>query len=147
MRIHAIALGALLAAGCSAPDNDAGTSPSVAEHPAREPPTQPGSPPASLDDEDTNIVPRRFQGEYAADTPACTTPAHESRLTIGKWRIKFHESSGAIIAVEDDGDGDITITTELTGEGETRQATHHFNLSDDGQTLTDTDSGMTRRRC
>lgn len=147
MRIHAIALGALLAAGCSAPDNDADTSPPVAEGPAQAPPTQPGAPPATLDDEDTNIVPKRFQGDYASDTPACTTPAHESRLTIGAWRIKFHESSGAIIAVEEGGDGNITITSELTGEGETRQAVHHFHLSDDGQTLTDTDSGMTRRRC
>lgn len=147
MRIPAIVIATLLAAGCSAPDNDA-AAPPAAEASAESPSTQPGSPPASVEDDDSNIVPSRFQGDYAADTPACTTPAHESRLTIGAWRIKFHESSGAIVAVEGAGrDGDISITAELTGEGETRQATYHFNLSDDGQTLTDTDSGMTRRRC
>ncbi len=147
MRIPAIVLGTLLAAGCSAPDNDAATQPPVADAPAQAPSTQPGAPPAFLEDDASNVVPQRFQGEYAADTPACTTPAHESRLTIGAWRIKFHESSGAIVSLEGGDDGDITITAELTGEGETRQATYHFNLSDDGQTLTDTDSGMTRRRC
>src|SRR3546814_12574241 len=118
-----------------------------ADGPAQAQSAPPEPAPASGDQDDTNLVPRRFQGDYAADTPACTTPAHESRLTIGAWRIKFHESSGAITAVEGGGrGGDITITTALTGEGETRQATYHFNLSDEGQTLTDNDSGMKRPR-
>src|SRR5690606_3702673 len=89
MRIHAIALGALLAAGCSAPDNDAATPPPVAEDPAQASSTPPGAPPAIANDDESNIVPMRFQGDYAADTPACSTPAHESRLAIGAWRIKF----------------------------------------------------------
>ena len=143
MRIHAITLAALLVAGCSAPDDGAGAAPAAdvaATTPDGESTTAP-------EREDPDVVPERFRGEYAADTPACTTPAHESRLTIGAWRIKFHESSGAITAVEVGDDGDIAITAELTGEGETRQATYRFNLSDDGQTLVDAGSGMERRRC
>lgn len=147
MRFHAVALGALLAAGCTAPDDDAATPAPATADPARTSSPPPGSVPAAAGEDESSIVPMRFRGDYAADTPACTTPAHESRLTIGAWRIKFHESSGAITAVEAGDDGDIAITAELTGEGETRQATYRLHLSDDGQTLTDTDSGMTRRRC
>jgi hypothetical protein len=141
MRIHAIALCLLLAAGCSAPDDDA-NAPPIADVAATTPEST-----AAAGDDGTNIVPARFQGDYAVDTPACSTPAHESRLTIGAWRIKFHESSGAITAVDSNDEGDIAITAELSGEGETRRATYYFNLSTDGQTLTDTDSGMKRRRC
>jgi len=135
MRILAIALAALLVAGCNVPDADVSAT------------TTPSRSTTIPEREDPDLVPERFRGDYAADTPACSTSAHESRLTIGAWRIRFHESSGAITAVDAGEGGDIAITAELTGEGETREATYRFNLSDDGQTLTDTDSGMTRRRC
>lgn len=144
MRISAIALGVLLAAGCNAPHEDTAES-AVADASAPEPSTQPGAPPA-VESTESNIVPAQFRGEYATDATSCRSPGHESRLTIGAWRITFHESAGTIIAVES-GRNDLTVTAELTGEGETRQATYHFKLSDDGQTLTDTDSGMTRQRC
>src|SRR3546814_8335162 len=92
MRIHAIALAALLTAGCSASDEEANALP-VADSPAPAQSAPPEPAPASGDEDDTHLVPKRFQGDYAADTPAYTTPAHESRLTIGAWRIKFPESS------------------------------------------------------
>lgn len=143
MRLSTIALVALLAAGCAAPHDDA------ADAPSTDPPATATSTPdaASSDSEPARTtVPAQFQGEYATDTRACNSPAHESRLTIGAWRIKFHESSGAIVAVES-GRNALTITAELTGEGQTREATYRFNLSDDGQILTDRDSGMKRQRC
>lgn len=148
MRLPMIALAALLAGGCGTPDdgsaNTAATTPADTPTPRPTPHPSTASPPAREAADTT--VPKRFQGEYAADTAACTSPGHESRLVIGAWRIKFHESAGAIIAVDNDRNA-LSITAELTGEGETRRATYHFNLSDDGQTLTDTDSGMARRRC
>ena len=41
------------------------------------------------------------------------------------------------------------MVAQLTGEGETREATYRFRLSGDGNTLTDigTGMGMVRRRC
>jgi len=142
MRLSTIALVALLATGCAAPHDG------TADAPATEAPATATSTDAASSDAEPaqTTVPAQFQGEYATDTRACNSPAHESRLTIGAWRIKFHESSGAIVAVES-GRNALTITAELTGEGQTREATYRFNLSDDGQILTDRDSGMQRQRC
>jgi hypothetical protein len=97
---------------------------------------------------DGNTVPVAFQGEWATDAAACTSPGHESQLRIDADRIAFHESSGAIQSVASDG-ASLTIVAQLTGEGETREATYRFRLSDDGNTLTDTGSGagMVRKRC
>lgn len=144
MRIPMIALAALLAGGCGAPDDgSAGTAARTPAATATPPPPAASTPAQPASD---TTVPKRFQGEYAADTAACSSPGHESRLVIGAWRIRFHESAGAIIGVESSRNA-LSITAELAGEGETRQATYHFNVSDDGQALTDTDSGMARRRC
>ena len=143
MRLSTIALVALLATGCAAPHDGTADSP-AADAPATAASTPDAAGPAAEPTRTT--VPAQFQGEYATDTRACNSPAHESRLTIGAWRIKFHESSGAIVAVES-GRNALTITAELTGEGQTREATYRFNLSDDGQILTDRDSGMKRQRC
>ena len=143
MRLSTIALVALLATGCAAP-HDGTADASATEAPA----TAASTPEAASPDAEParNTVPAQFQGEYATDRRACNSPAHESRLTLGAWRIKFHESSGAIVAVES-GRNALTITAELAGEGQTREATYRFNLSDDGQILTDRDSGMKRQRC
>lgn len=143
MRFSTFAIVALLAAGCGAPHDGS------ADSPAADTPSTAASTPdraVSATEPGRTTVPAQFQGEYATDTRACNSPAHESRLTIGAWRIRFHEGSGAIIAVES-GRNALTITAELSGEGETREATYHFNLSDDGQILTDRDSGMKRQRC
>src|SRR5690606_35176110 len=80
MRILAIALAALLVAGCNVPDADVSAT------------TTPSRSTTIPEREDPDLVPERFRGDYAADTPACSTSAHESRLTIGAWRIRFHES-------------------------------------------------------
>ena len=141
MRLPTIVLGALLAAGCTI-QNDTGDSRAAPAATGASTPDATGSTTGPK----RTTVPAQFQGEYATDTRACNSPAHESRLTIGAWRIRFHESSGAIVAVES-GRNALTITAELSGEGETREATYRFNLSDDGQILTDRDSGMKRQRC
>ncbi len=146
----------IAAAGCSAPPapparaDTAADTPSPSAEPDAPATTQP--PPApSVDDgaagNDTT-VPVRFQGEWAADTAACTSPGHESQLRIDGDRIAFHESSGEILSVASDGSG-LTIVARLTGEGETHEGTYRFRLSEDGKTLTDTSSGMgmVRRRC
>ena len=109
------------------------------------PGTDPGIDPGTAPDPEAT-VPTRFQGSYAADAAACDAPGHASHLAVGSDAITFHESSGPIIAVAS-GPSDITITAELTGEGETREATYRFRLSDDGDTLTDLGGGMERVRC
>src|SRR5690606_15033889 len=55
-------------------------------------------------EEDVATVPERFRGDWAADADACTTPGHVSRLHIGSDRIRFHESEGPIVSVDERGD-------------------------------------------
>jgi len=140
MRIHVIALGLLLAAGCTAQDTDTAAPAADAQAPTPAVPEPVPEPPT------TDTVPVQFQGDYAADIAACTAPGHVTRMTITDSRIEFHESSGEITAVEANGN-DIDITARLTGEGETREAASSFRLSDDGLTLTDTVNGLARQRC
>lgn len=91
-------------------------------------------------------VPPRFQGTYALDGNACAQPGDESHLVVSADRIQFHESGGPIEQVHVERDT-VHITAQLTGEGETRQATYAFALSSDGSQLRDVDHGMVRVRC
>jgi hypothetical protein len=94
------------------------------------------------------IVPIPFQGRYARDATACRRTGDETQLTLGADAIRFHESGGPIASVATR-DGAITLVARLTGEGETREATYRFRLSDDGTALTDITqgSGLVRQRC
>ncbi|MFD0738451.1 hypothetical protein ACFQZQ_04010 [Lysobacter koreensis] len=160
MRTTVLALALLLVAGCSAEPgaDDSATTPATATPtpaapapasdpaappPAHTPPPDDGTP---SPDAGSNTVASRFQGRYAADAAACANPAHETRLTIEASRIAFHESSGPITRVAQ-GESEVSITTALTGEGQTREATYSFRLSADGNTLTDVGNGIARQRC
>ena len=142
----ALALSLALAAGCDAGRDDgaidasadADTPPAAVPPPVADPDDDGDGPEAS--------VPTRYQGSFASDAAACDAPGDPTRLTIGSDTIRFHESSGPVTRVAS-GPSDVAITAELTGEGETREATYRFRLSDDGGTLTDLGSGMERVRC
>lgn len=151
--VLALALAAA-AAGCSdrtPADGDADTTAPPATAPAPTPPTD-TTPPQGDDappaDDSTAFVPARFQGRWATDAAACASTSHESQLMIGADRIEFHESSGTVKSVMSSG-SDITVVASVTGEGETRDATYRFRLSDDGNMLTEMSSGtgMMRHRC
>lgn len=154
MRIPMLTLAILLATGCNADrPADRAAAPATPGAPAADPaptpapaPTAPPATDAPPPSDTANTVPARFQGRYAADTAACGDPAHESRLTIEAARIAFHESSGPITRVSQ-GPTEVSITAELTGEGETREANYGFRLSADGNTLTDVGNGAVRQRC
>lgn len=155
----ALALTLALAAGCDA-DRDEGTAdapPGAATPDPGAPPDEPDdgkdplpgplpAPEPDTGDGDGASVPARYQGRFAADAAACDTPGNPSQLTIGSDTLHFHESTGPVIRVAS-GPSDVAITAELTGEGETREATYRFRLSDDGGTLTDLGGGMERVRC
>lgn len=145
-----LALSLVPAAGCD-PGRDDGAAVAPADvdtSPAAVPP--PVADPDEDEDGDGDgpdaSVPTRYQGSFASDAAACDAPGNPTRLTIGGETIRFHESSGPVTGVAS-GPSDVAITAELTGEGETREATYRFRLSDDGGTLTDLGSGMERVRC
>ncbi len=93
-------------------------------------------------------IPEAFQGTWAADAIACREPARESRLILQADRVAFHEGAGPVKSAVVDGN-DITVLAELSSEGQTDEVTYAFQLSDDGNTLTDisTGPGMVRQRC
>ena len=134
------------------PDTDPGPDGTPGPLPIPAPDTDPGDDVDDDDDDDADdpdgeaSVPSGFQGSYAADQAACDAPGDPTQLTIDEDSISFHESAGPITEVSS-GPSDITITAELTGEGETREATYRFRLSDDGRTLADQAGGMERVRC
>lgn len=146
MRIPAITLALLFAAGCTAPDTDTGGGAGPAAEPPVGAPAPAPAPAPVPDPADAATVPERFHGDYAANAEACAMPGHESRLAIAATRIEFHESSGEVIAADVSGN-DIGITASVTGEGETRDVGYSFSLSDDGRALTDSVNGLTRERC
>ena len=153
MRQLLLALAIAAGAGCSAdsaPGGDASAPASVAgaaATPAATPPSTPDAPPAPAPDQ-VATVPTRFQGKWALDAAACAFAAHESHLSIGADRIQFHESGGTVTSVSQNG-SELTVVARLSGEGETREASYRFRLSEDGNTLTDLSSGaaMVRHRC
>lgn len=151
MRMTTVALTILCLLGCDAQAPADNTAPAAStEVPApAPPPTSAGAPPPASSNPHSafaSTVPVKFQGSYAADASACNSASHESRLTIEATRISFHESSGPITDVSS-GPMEVTISAQLSGEGETRHANYRFRLSDDGSKLTDVGNGGARQRC
>lgn len=155
MRFHAPILPALLAAALASACGPADDSAPRATAPVPEPVSAP--PPAPLPEPDTGpdpaattpasiTIPVRYHGTWAADAEACADGGDITHLVIRASTVEFYESTGEVLAVEA-GDGRIDATLQLTGEGETWEDRYGFRLSDDGQTLTDTGSGLVRVRC
>jgi hypothetical protein len=99
-------------------------------------------------DEDgtTATIPERFRGEWNSTLSDCGTGNNESKLVIAADRIEFYESSGPVQSATAD-DNELSVVVRLTGEGETRDATYAYRISEDGRTLTDAGTGMARQRC
>jgi hypothetical protein len=92
-------------------------------------------------------IPERFQGEWQRDPAACGRP-DEGRLVIGPALLRFHESTGALQALQVEG-ARLDVALRMRGEGASWDATYRFRLSDDGRRLADLSSGngMVRLRC
>ena len=105
------------------------------------PPSTPDEPPAPADAR----VPAAYLGEWQRTGTSCAT-RDETRLRVEPQRVTFHESRGEVLSVEEDGDR-LTLALRMTGEGETREATYRFGLSNDGRWLTDLDHDLVRERC
>lgn len=95
-------------------------------------------------------VPARFQGEWNSNLKHCGTGLNDSRLRIAADRIRFYESGGPIRAVVTQGEFDLALIAELSGEGEVWLSYSHFRLSADHTYLTNVtngDSGLVRYLC
>ncbi|MBC5782736.1 hypothetical protein H8N03_07245 [Ramlibacter sp. USB13] len=98
-------------------------------------------------------VPPAFHGTWAADRRACAQPGAESRLALAGDSVRFHESSGTVLAaVADPRDArQLDVVARLRGEGSTRLAWRRYRLAQDGATLADVTegagAGLVRVRC
>lgn len=96
-----------------------------------------------------SAVPARFQGDWASSLKHCGSPTDDLRLTIAASTIRFFESAGVIKAVVTNGEHELALISELSGEGEKWLDVSHFRLSDDGRILTDVsgEPAVVRYRC
>ncbi len=95
-------------------------------------------------------IPARFQGEWNTELEHCGTGLNDSRLRISANRIRFYESGGPVVAVVTQGEFDVALISELSGEGETWLSYNYFRLSADHTYLTDvsnSNSNFVRYRC
>lgn len=93
---------------------------------------------------EAEVIPEAFRGEWNRVAADCGTARNDSRLRIEAKRIRFHESSGEVLAVREEGQT-IAVRARYTGEGETWENERRFTLSVDGRTLSA--DGMDRVRC
>jgi hypothetical protein len=97
-------------------------------------------------------LPQRFQGRWAATRKDCARPGQESRLELTGDTVRFHESSGSVLAalVDPREPARVDLVMRLRGEGSTRLAWRRLQLAADGASLadlTEAAGGLARVRC
>lgn len=63
------------------------------------------------------------------------TSGGESTLMIGERTVDFYESRGRVLSIATEGDTELGLLVEATGEGQTWLTAIKFMLSEDHQTL------------
>jgi hypothetical protein len=82
--------------------------------------------------------------------PTCGTGNNDSRLRINAREARFYESGGRVRGAFLHGPYDLIIVLDMSGEGQTWMASHHFILASDGSHLSsrsDDGSLLPRYRC
>lgn len=94
-------------------------------------------------------IPNAFQGVWAASEQHCS-PGGESRLRISETGIYFYESRGRILGIAAAEETQLALIYEASGEGQVWPEARQFELSENGQTLTEVTGrrrGLVRSRC
>ena len=81
-------------------------------------------------------IPSAFQGKWVADLKYCNK-GHEFNLSINSKSLQFYESNGQVISVVTEGKYELALIAELEGEGEKWIGIYHYQLSEDGNKITD----------
>lgn len=103
---------------------------------------------ATWPDTPAGHVPARFLGTWAADAGLCGQEPYESMLEITPDSIAFYASGGPIRSVEVRSAEEVTVLTELHGEGdETWTESLTLRLSLAGRRLAIADREGFRQRC
>lgn len=99
---------------------------------------------------DERVIPAAFQGEWNERLEDCGTGKNDSRLRINASEVRFYESGGRVRGAFLSGPYELIIVLDMSGEGQTWMASHHFILASDGSYLSsksDDGSLFTRYRC
>ena len=81
-------------------------------------------------------IPAKFQGTWTYKQDGRHPPGGEDPTVIGATTWTGHESYGQVKTVQVGNENDITVTTAMSGEGETWVDHSRLQLSPDGNTLT-----------
>jgi hypothetical protein len=93
-------------------------------------------------------IPEEFRGRWNLNQGRCASDTGDARLEVGARQVRYYESEGPVLAVRRLDQRTIQLTVQLSGEGETERRQLTFQLSQDGQRLTDRmDPPFTRVRC
>jgi hypothetical protein len=94
-------------------------------------------------------IPARFQGQWVENLRDCGKLS-DTNLKISANRVDFWESFGTVRSVKAQGNSDLYVTAQFSGEGETWTDSLRFRLSNNQKALTaiyDDGSQFTRYRC
>jgi hypothetical protein len=94
-------------------------------------------------------IPNAFQGVWATSERHCS-PGGESRLVISETGIDFYESRGRILGIAAAEETQLALIYEASGEGQVWLEARQFEISENGQTLTEVTGrrrGLVRHRC
>ena len=95
-------------------------------------------------------IPAPFRGEWNLQLEDCGGLQNDGRLVITARELEFHESRGKVISASSNGEA-LTVSAEMSGEGEMWEETYRFRLSPDRhallQPVSHNDEGVRRLRC
>ena len=96
-------------------------------------------------------MPPQFIGHWAGSPQACRALADDQILRIEASQISWWESTGQLRAVVANGDSEVALIAEMSGEGDTWLSTALLRLEEDGRLLIDETAGpdraLVRHRC
>jgi hypothetical protein len=101
--------------------------------------------------ESHTAIPAQFLGAWASSVAKCSSPEIDDlRMQVTPNSMSFWESSGRVLGVATDGELELAVIVEMTGEGEKWLEAIQFRLSADRKTLTNVTGRRTiavRVRC
>lgn len=96
------------------------------------------------------VIPERFLGEWNANPENCGTGIDHARFVVEEDGILSYESSGRVRAVVTQGELELGVIAEMSGEGVDWMGLLHFRLSPDYDRLvelTGKEVPVVRYRC
>ncbi len=82
-------------------------------------------------------IPVQFLGTWAGSLEECGALGSDSTLRLESDRVAYWESFGALRAIVANGDDEIAMILDFSGEGEVWLGTLQLSISPDGERLID----------